>query len=78
MKRMNVSEVRRLLPIILNEIQKTGESVIVSRYGRPVARITPYRSKGSKEERYSLRSLPVRISEDFDEPLEDIWEALKH
>ena len=30
----------------------------------------------SSEKKYPLRGLPIKISDDFDEPMTELWEAL--
>ncbi len=50
--------------------------MIVTRRGKPVARIIP--ESGSDPvtpEPYSLRGSLIFMSEDFDEPIDDLWEA---
>jgi len=76
MKRVNISEVRTHLPSLLDEIALSNEPIVVTRHGKPVAKILPFRAAKSKRERYPLRSLPIRVSKDFDKPSPDLWEAI--
>ena len=76
MKKINISEVRAHLPSLLDEIALSNEPIVVTRHGRPVAKILPFRTAKSKRERYPLRSLPIRVSKDFDKPAPELWEAI--
>jgi len=76
MKKMNISEVRNHLPSLLEEIALSNEPIVVTRHGKPVAKILPFRKAQSKPERYPLRNLPIRISKDFDKSDAGLWEAL--
>ena len=77
MKKVNISEVRNHLPSLLDEIAQSNEPIVVTRHGKPVAKILPFRTGKSGQNRYPLRDLPIRISKDFDKPDADLWEALR-
>ncbi|MCU0536939.1 MAG: hypothetical protein MUD14_23880 [Hydrococcus sp. Prado102] len=51
-------------------------NVIITRNGVPVARIVPCRTKTSFTAHYPLRGMPIKIADDFDEPMPELWEAL--
>ena len=58
-----------------------GEEVVVTRRGKPIARIVPIApiTKGAAAvvpERYPLRGSVLFLADDFDAPLEDIWGAM--
>ncbi|MEW6268126.1 MAG: type II toxin-antitoxin system prevent-host-death family antitoxin [Thermodesulfobacteriota bacterium] len=58
-----------------------GEEVIVTRRGKPVAKIVPVTTRQEHaatrdRERYPLRGSVLFIADDFDAPLEDLWEAM--
>ena len=75
MKRLNLSEVRRNLPSLADGVAKTGEEVLITRHGKPLARLVACEPAREGEEPYSLRGLPIRIADDFDEPMPELWEA---
>jgi len=78
MKRLSVSEARRLLPQILGELRDKQEPVIITRRGKALGKLVPCTEEelaGAKRT-LPLRGLPIHLSEDFDEPLEGEWEAL--
>ena len=68
----SVSEARRELPDLLARVESGAEEIVITRRGNPVARIVAVRSP---ETSLSLRSVPIELSDDFDEPLEELWEA---
>ena len=73
-KELNFSDVRKELSRLLDEVERTHEEIIVKRRGRRIAKITPY-GKGERD-RYPLRGLGVWMSEDFDEPMPELWQKL--
>ncbi len=76
MKKISISEVRNHLPFLLDEMAVSNEPIVVTRHGKPVAKILPFHKSQSKPERYPLRGLPIRVSKDFDKPVPELWEAL--
>ena len=75
MKTLKISEVRQQLPALLKLIEKARESIMITRYGKPVASIIPFSGEASERNQYPLRGMPITISEDFDEPRPDLCEA---
>jgi prevent-host-death family protein len=77
MKRLNVSEVRRMLSRLTKEVAESGEAVLITQRGKAVAKLVPCSAMelGADEDSLPLRGLPIRISDDFDEPLDELWEA---
>jgi hypothetical protein len=78
MKRLSVSEARRLLPQILGDLQNRQESVVITRRGKALGKLVPCTEEeldGGKRP-LPLRGLPIHLSEDFDAPLAGDWEAL--
>jgi antitoxin (DNA-binding transcriptional repressor) of toxin-antitoxin stability system len=78
MKRLSVSEARRLLPQLLGDLWDGQGPVIITRRGKALGKLvqcTEDEHDGGKRP-LPLRGLPLELSEDFDEPLEDDWEAL--
>ena len=71
---MSVSQARNAFPQIVSEVAKSGVSVTVSRYGKPLAMIIPV--PDTKTSAYPLRGMPLFIAEDFNAPLDHLWEAL--
>lgn len=76
MKNLNVSQARKELPSLIDEVISKKNGVIVTRHGKPVARIIPFRKKDKQNEAYPLRGKSIDIAKDFDEPLSALWNAL--
>jgi prevent-host-death family protein len=65
MDQINVHEAKTHLSRLLERVE-AGEEIIISRAGRPVARLVSYRGLGSHRRPGAWRGL-VRIASDFDE-----------
>jgi len=75
MKEMSISEARRRLPALIAEVASSGTPLIITRRGRALAKLVPVEQAGRDERSLPLRGVPIRVAEDFDEPLDDHWEA---
>ncbi len=76
MRNLNVSQARKELPSLIDEVASKNKGVVVTRRGKPVARIVPFK-KGKQDSPYPLRKRPIGISKDFDAPLSDLWNAFR-
>ena len=60
---------------LLDEVQRTGEELIVTKRGRPVARLVPAEQPETDEDILAhLRRLVVSVG-DIESDFEDDWEA---
>jgi antitoxin (DNA-binding transcriptional repressor) of toxin-antitoxin stability system len=75
MKELEIQETDTTLMMLLEEVTANKSEVIITRNGKAIARITPLGTTPSKGN-YPLRGVPIYISEDFDEPMPELWEAL--
>jgi len=69
MKTTNVYEAKTHLSRLL-ERAEAGEEIIITRHGRPVARLGPVRVR-QRPRRLGLLGGRIRMAKDFDEPLPD-------
>jgi len=76
MKTLRVADVRNHLPAVIDEVVRSNEPIIVSRYGKPVVTIVPFTAGQTMETRYPLRGQKISVANDFDEPTPDLWQAL--
>jgi prevent-host-death family protein len=74
MKSLSLSEARRTLPSLADDVVERGEEIVVTRRGKPILRLVPV---APEPPAMGLRGLPVQISDDFDDPVEQNWEALE-
>ena len=77
MKTMGISQFKSHALQILDQVAKTQEIIVITKRGKPLAQITPYRSP-------DLNSTPGRLADalvfekDIISPLGDeMWEACK-
>lgn len=55
----------------MDEVQQTGQEIVVTKRGKPVARILP----AAEPVRRSLKGSVLWMSDDFEEPLNEPWFA---
>ncbi|MFJ6086119.1 type II toxin-antitoxin system Phd/YefM family antitoxin [Streptomyces sp. NPDC092369] len=72
-RQYNVHDAKTHFSRIL-QLVETGEEVIISRAGEPVAKVVPLRPKVNRTDRGSLRG-QIHIPDDFDVLPDDIAEA---
>ena len=79
MTAISVSELKARASQILKDVESSGEEVIITRHGKPYAKLAPV-SKGSSPKKKSLRTLRGALTflpdleyEDFQE-IKKIWE----
>ena len=66
---VNMHEAKTHLSRLVERVE-TGEEIVLSRAGKPVARIVPIRPRTGSRTPGALRGR-IRISDDFDAPLPD-------
>ncbi len=76
MKNLIVSDVRKGLPALIDKVAASGEGIIITRRGKPVAKLVPCDEAATEANPYPLRGIPIRIPEDFDQPMPGLWGAL--
>ncbi len=69
MKSMSVHEVKAQLSSVLQAVEKSGETLVVCRHGKPIADITPHRQRSRTE----LHPVMSKIKIGYD-PVEEIEE----
>ena len=68
-KQVNIYEAKTRLSQLVERAEK-GEEIVIARAGRPVARLTPLRSRPANRKPGRLRGR-IRIHKNFDAPLPD-------
>ena len=58
---------------LMDEVAETGEEIVITKYGKPVSRLTPYRRK--PKTLFGIDSGRFEIFGDIDEPIDVEWEA---
>jgi prevent-host-death family protein len=72
-RQYNVHEAKTHFSRILEQVA-TGEEVVISKAGEPVAKVVPLRARVKRTGRGSLQG-QIRINDDFDELPDDIADA---
>lgn len=72
-RQYNVHEAKTHFSRILEQVA-TGEEVVISKAGEPVAKVVPLRSRVRRTGRGSLRG-QIRINDGFDELPDDVADA---
>jgi prevent-host-death family protein len=70
---INASEFKARCLKLMDEVNETGEEIIVTKNGRPTARLVPYRPTPGTW--FGADRGIIRILGDLDEPLDVVWEA---
>jgi prevent-host-death family protein len=75
-RELSVSETRRQLLALVDEVAASKHEVVITKRGKPVARLVPCRP-AARATKHPLRGKKIWISPDFDEPMDELWEAFK-
>lgn len=77
MKTMAISQFKLHALKILDQVAKTQENIIITKRGKPLAQIIPYRNSGSSSQPGKLADALV-FEKDIVSPLgEEMWESCK-
>lgn len=58
---------------IMDEVNDTGEEIVITKRGKPVSRLVPYRERPATL--FGLHASQIEILGDIIEPLDVEWEA---
>ena len=75
MSTVNIHEAKTHLSNLLERV-KAGEEVIIAKAGHPVARLVSYHPPKRKITPPGAMRGEIHIAEDFDEPLDSIFDCL--
>ena len=75
-RELSISEARKHLPELVDEVAERRTPIVITRRGKAVARLVPCPPSLEDEDRHPLRGMGIWISDDFDEPMEDLWEIV--
>jgi len=71
---VNIADLKAHLSGVIAKIMKTGDPIIIGRYGKPVAKIIPYTETGKKRVlgfgKHLLMTNIPGLQEQVDEPLD--------
>lgn len=75
MKTIKASEFKARCLQLMDEVAKTGKAVIITKNGKPVSQLLPYRPKFPTV--FGALQGTVTVKGDILAPVEDQWEALQ-
>lgn len=76
MSQIDVAEAKRDLDQLLERVSR-GEEVVITKEGRPLARLTAPISASTRQQRqFGSIEEEIWMSDDFDEPLDDFEEYM--
>ena len=70
---ITASEFRARCLQLMDEVAATGEEIVITKRGRPVCRLTPYRAKPKSW--FGVDRDIIQIHGDIVEPIDVEWEA---
>ena len=69
---VDVNQVKQQLPKLI-EMSISGDEVVITKGGKPVAKIVAF-ARAKKKRKFGGAKGLIKISDDFDKPLEDFRE----
>jgi prevent-host-death family protein len=72
---IKASEFKAKCLALLDDVQRTGDSLVITKNGKPVAEVVPH--KAQKLSPFGMWEGRVAIKGDIVSPLDVEWEALK-
>lgn len=76
MQTVNIHEAKTNLSRLLEAVE-SGEDVVIARAGKPVATLTAYKPPRNKIAPPGSMEGEIWMAEDFDAPLDDLFDCLK-
>jgi prevent-host-death family protein len=74
-KSIKVSECKAKFLAVVDEVARTGESVIVTKHGKPVVEVVPHRPNARNA--FGIWRDSVKITGDIMSPIDVEWDAMK-
>jgi prevent-host-death family protein len=74
-KSIKASEFKSKCLALMDEVAETNESIVITKNGRPVSRLVPYREKPATL--FGLHRREIEIHGDIVSPIESEWEATR-
>ena len=75
MKTIKASEFKARCLQLMNEVSETGEPLVITKNGKPVSQLIPYRRRSSTL--FGALKGSVEVRGDIVSPLDEDWEALR-
>lgn len=72
---VSASEMKNSWHEYLERVSESGEEIVITRYGKPVARLAPLEAQGERGSIVGCMAGTVTILGDIVEPIDVEWEA---
>ena len=61
---------------LLDRVRESGRDIVVTKHGKPVAKVVPYREKSVRPRKFigSMKGTVLRYDRPLD-PLDEVWDA---
>ena len=76
MERVNVHQAKTHLSQLLQDVEQ-GQEVVIARSGVPIARLVPWQAPAPPVVAPGAMRGRIQITDDFDTPLDELFEALR-
>jgi prevent-host-death family protein len=75
MRTIKASEFKAKCLQLMDEVAETGESLVITKNGKPISRLVPYRQKPGTL--YGALKGTITIESDIVAPIDVMWEAMQ-
>jgi prevent-host-death family protein len=75
-KIMKASEFKAKCLAVMDEVARTGETVVITKNGKPVAEVVPHKTK-DKPQLFGMFKDVLEIKGDIISPIDVEWDAMK-
>ena len=75
MENIDIFQAKQFLPELIEKTADKGETIILTKNGVPIAKLIAFKKPIKKRKFGSAKGL-IKISDDFDKPLEDFKEHM--
>ena len=72
---MKASEFKAKCLALMDEVERTGQSVVITKNGRPIAELSPYKQR--KRNARGILKGRLTVTGDIISPIDVEWNALK-
>ncbi len=69
------SELKKGLHEYLERVSRVGEEVVITRYGKPIARLAPVETAHARPALFGYLAGSVRVLGDITVGVDEVWEA---
>jgi len=70
---IKASEFKAKCLSLMDQVNKTGEEIVITKNGKPVSRLLPYRHK--PDSLFGLHKDQISMADDLVEPVGEHWDA---